>query len=67
MKIDPDMYYRPTAEELRPIGAVQTLARWRCERCGPAYVRSGNRILYKGSDILDWLDANRIDPGLNEK
>ena len=58
--IDPHSYYPPTAPELRPVGAVQTLARWRCEGKGPAFVKSGSRVIYKGADVLSWLDARRV-------
>ena len=63
MKIDPNLYYAPTAPELRPLAAVQTLARWRHEGRGPAFVKSGARVLYQGCDILAWLNANRITTG----
>ena len=59
-KINPDLYYTPTAPELRPVAAVQTLARWRHEGRGPAYVKSGARVLYRGADVLAWLEANRV-------
>ena len=61
MKIEPEQYYRPSAEELRQIAAVQTLAAWRHKKVGPPYTLSGSRVLYKGSDLIAWLDANRID------
>ncbi len=60
MKIDPEHYYTPTAPELRPVAAVQTLARWRHEGRGPAFVKSGSRVLYKGADVLAWLEARRV-------
>jgi hypothetical protein len=59
-KIDPDVYYPPQADELRPVAAVQTLARWRHEGRGPPYIKSGSRVLYRGADVLAWLDANRV-------
>lgn len=60
MKIDPDVFYPPTAPELRPFGAVQTLARWRHEGRGPAWTKSGSRVLYRGVDWLTWLEARRV-------
>jgi len=60
MKIEAEQYYRPSAPELRQIAAEQTLAAWRHKGRGPAYTMSGARVLYKGADLLAWLDANRV-------
>lgn len=60
MKISPDIFYRPDADELRSIAAKQTFAKWRCTGQGPTYHLSGSRILYKGADILAWLEKNRV-------
>lgn len=60
LRIRPDFYYRPSAPELRQLAAVQTFARWRHEGKGPAYVKSGSRILYYGADLLAWLEARKI-------
>lgn len=60
MKIQPEQYYRPKDPELRQIAAEQTLAVWRHKGRGPAYTMSGSRILYKGADLLAWLDGNRV-------
>ena len=61
MQINPNQYYYPTADELRLLGAVQTLARWRHEGRGPAYHKSGQRVIYHGRDVLEWLDSRRIE------
>ena len=63
MRIDPDIYYRPSAPEMRQLGAVQTLARWRHEGRGPAYTRSGSLVLYLGRDALDYLASRRVETG----
>ena len=60
MKIDPDIYYAPSAPELRQVAAEQTLARWRHEGRGPAFVKSGSRVLYRGAEVLAWLKRRRI-------
>ena len=62
MPIIPEQYYLPDAPELRVLGAVQTLARWRSERKGPPYIKSGSRVLYRGDDVLAWLEARRVEP-----
>jgi len=61
MRIDQDFYYRPSAPEMRQLGAVQTLARWRHEGRGPAYTRSGSLVLYLGRDVLDYLASRRVE------
>ncbi|QOF71708.1 helix-turn-helix domain-containing protein [Aminobacter sp. SR38] len=35
--------------------SVQTLARWRGDGTGPAYVKRAGRILYRESDIAQYL------------
>ncbi|MBK1655366.1 helix-turn-helix transcriptional regulator [Allochromatium vinosum] len=42
-----------TAAELRV--TTRTLARWRAERCGPAWLRVGRRVLYRRESIERWL------------
>ena len=66
MQINPEAFYTPDAPELRILGAVQTLARWRHESKGPPYTKSGSRVIYRGSDVLAWLDARHIETGSNE-
>ncbi len=66
MQINPNNYYPPGAQELRDVGAVQTLARWRCEGMGPSYIKIGGRILYLGADVLKWLEAHRVQIGGGE-
>jgi len=61
MSIHPEKYYRPTEVENENIAKVQTLASWRHQNKGPNYVLSGSRVLYKGSDIISWLNTQRIE------
>lgn len=63
MRIDPEKFYQTTAPELSIVGAVQTLARWRHEGRGPAFIKAGSRVLYRGSDVIEWLDARRVATG----
>lgn len=39
--------------------SARTLARWRAQGCGPAYIRIGGRILYRLSDILAFENQMR--------
>lgn len=66
MTINPEAFYVPDAPELRILGAVQTLARWRHEGKGPSYTKSGSRVLYRGSDVLEWLSSKRIETKVSE-
>jgi len=54
--------YRPQAQAMRTIGAVQTLAVWRHKGIGPPYYLCGSNIVYEGSELLEWLKSHRIDP-----
>ncbi|OBF56718.1 hypothetical protein A5756_10515 [Mycobacterium sp. 852002-53434_SCH5985345] len=47
----------------------QTLKLWRRKGIGPRYVKFGNRIRYRVSDIEAWLAAHTVEPNrlqLNE-
>ena len=47
---------------LEIIGSRELLAQWRHRRVGPAWVSIGRKITYLGSDLNDWIAANRTDP-----
>ena len=46
------------ARELRL--AKQTLARWRCEGVGPAFVKMGGRVRYRRLDLETWTAGRRV-------
>jgi hypothetical protein len=50
--------------ELEIIGDRDKLAQWRHKNTGPAYFKLGRKIVYNGSDLNVWADANRVDPSL---
>ena len=60
--IEPDTLYRP--EQAGPfIGkSGKSLANLRCERKGPAYVKLGPTVFYRGRDLLAYIEAARVDP-----
>jgi len=62
MKIDPQKLYRPVDPEMQILGKQQTLANWRSKGQGPAFIRAGGRILYHGTDLITWIETNRIQP-----
>ena len=57
-EINPHALYPPeTAGEilLRP---ATTLANWRYRGGGPRFVKTGRRVLYRGQDLLNYLDQH---------
>ena len=61
MQIHQEEFYHPTSHEMGLIAKPQTLAKWRHEGRGPAYHKSGQRVIYHGRDVLEWLDSRRIE------
>ena len=61
-RFDPNRYYKTTDPELAVIATRGTLAQWRHEGRGPRYVRFGNRVLYEGRTLNDWLDSHIVEP-----
>lgn len=64
-----------TTSKLRPSGVTdeygvpeQTLANWRCQGRGPAFVRVSSRLVYYDRKTLDQFFADRtITPGRASK
>lgn len=48
--------------ELNIIGDRAKLAQWRHKMKGPAFYKLGRKVIYRGSDLNAWADANRTDP-----
>jgi hypothetical protein len=48
--------------ELDLLGDREKLAQWRHRGIGPPYYKLGRKVVYRGSDLNDWLNANRVDP-----
>ena len=59
---DPDALYLVDDPALLKIGPPGTLANWRCQGKGPAYLRLGKRVCYRGRDLLDWLESKVVHP-----
>ena len=38
-----------------------TWAHWRCQGRGPAFIKIGNRVVYRGSDLNAWLMSRRVE------
>ena len=39
-----------------------TMAHWRSEGRGPAYVKIGSRVAYSGRALNEWLEARTVKP-----
>ncbi|KPA20838.1 hypothetical protein shim_27520 [Shimia sp. SK013] len=48
--------------ELELFGGREKLAQWRHKSTGPAYYKIGRRVVYRGSNLNAWLEANLVDP-----
>ena len=48
--------------ELTAIWSASTLANWRYERRGPAFSKTGKRIIYAGRDLNDFIQRHRVEP-----
>ena len=61
-KFDESVFYFSDDPALGMIGTYSTLAHWRHERRGPAYVKLGNRVAYRGGDLNAWIESRTIRP-----
>ena len=59
---DETRLYTPRDPELRVIASYSLLAQWRHEGRGPAYIKSGARVLYSGKALNEWLEAQTVQP-----
>jgi len=59
---DEDKLYFAGDPALLVLGSPSTLAHWRSEGRGPAYIKIGWRVAYRGSDLNAWLAARTIRP-----
>ncbi len=49
-----------TKELAEYIGVTQTtLRQYRIDGCGPAYIKFGNRVRYRISDVENWICAKQ--------
>ena len=70
MTFDETKLYPTDDPELLKLFSRSTLAGWRHEKKGPAYLRVGKRCFYHGRDLNAFLSRNRIetrDSGLAER
>ena len=58
----PDRFYLTDNKELLAVWPASTLANWRYEGRGPAYSKTGKRVLYRGADLISFIERNRVEP-----
>ena len=54
--------YFTNDEALSALAPYSTLAHWRCQGRGPAFVKLGSRVAYRGADLNAWLEAQTVRP-----
>ena len=59
---DDDKLYPTSDPKLLALAARQTLARWRHEGRGPAFVKLGSRVAYTGRALNEWIDSQTVRP-----
>ena len=59
---DPDRLYFADDATLKQLAPYSTLAHWRCQGKGPAFIRLGKRVAYRGADLNAWLESRTVRP-----
>ena len=59
---DDNKLYRCSDPEIQALAPYSTLAHMRSEGRGPAFMKIGGRVLYRGSDLNAWLDSITVRP-----
>ena len=59
---DETKIYLANDPALRVLGPYSTLAHWRCESRGPAFIKIGGRVAYSGKALNEWLAERTVHP-----
>ena len=59
---EPDKLYRTDDPAISALAPYSTLAHMRSEGRGPAFLKVGGRVLYRGRDLNAWLDEITVRP-----
>ena len=59
---DDDTLYLAGDPVLLVLGRPSTLSHWRSEGRGPAFIKLGSRVAYRGSELNAWLAAQTVRP-----
>ena len=46
--------------ELELLGDREKLAQWRHKSFGPSFYKLGRKIVYHGTDLNEWVEANKV-------
>ena len=60
--LNPEKLYMASAPELDVLGTASTRAHWRCQGEGPAFVKLGSRVAYRGRDLNEWIESRVVQP-----
>ena len=58
-----DKLYLTNDPALRVIAPYSTMAHWRSEGRGPAFIKLGQRVAYSGKALNEWLVSRTVHPG----
>ena len=59
---DESKLYPASDPAVLAIAPYSTMAHWRCEGRGPAFMKIGTRVMYSGRDLNAWLAKQRVEP-----
>ena len=59
---DETRLYPASDPALKAIAPYSTMAHWRCEGRGPAYIKVGPCVMHSGTDLNRWLEKQRVEP-----
>lgn len=59
---EPAKLYLTSDPALLVLGRPSTLAHWRSEGSGPAFIKLGMRVAYSGAALNEWLRVRTIHP-----
>ena len=59
---DDDKFYFTHHSALLALAPYSTMAHWRSEGRGPAYVKIGSRVAYSGQGLNEWLASRTVEP-----
>ena len=59
---DDNKLYLTSDKALLVLGRPSTLSHWRSECRGPAFIKLGSRVAYRGAELNQWLAAQTVRP-----
>ena len=62
MLFDEAKLYRSDDPALNVLASWSTRAHWRSEGRGPAFLRLGRRVFYRGADLNAWIASRVVQP-----